>query len=297
MFQALFKKGLQLSVINIWRNKFLSLATIFVIGIIIFIFNIILGINFIAQKSLYELGQKVDLIVYLKDTTTEAEAQNLINDVKTLPAVKEAIYTSKEQALSDLKATHPDLSLSFEKYNLENPLPASLNISTENPTDHQKVADFLNQDQYQNLLSTVNTGDNSIISSISKNLSALGRFTNQIIFWLIITFLVGGTLIILNALQMAIFARRQEIEVMKLVGASIWFIRMPFIIEATIYAIMANIFAFLMVFSLTQIPGSAIAFGASEWTNILLIELAITIFISVVSSLIAVHEHLFRKSL
>ncbi len=297
MFQALFKKGLHLSLTNIWRNKFLSLATIFVIGVILFIFNIILSVNFIAQKSLYELGQKVDLIVYLNDTTTEADAQNLISEIKTLPVVSDVTYTSKEQAIEDLKATHPDLSLSFEKYDLENPLPASLSISTASPTDHQEVSDFLNKPQYQNFLSTVSIGDtsdNSIISGISKNISALGRFTNQIIFWLIITFLVGGTLIILNALQIAIYARRKEIEVMKLVGASLWFIRMPFIIEATIYAVMATLLGFLMLFLLAQKTDISVA---ASWTNIFFIELSLTIFISVTSSLIAVHEHLFRKSL
>ncbi len=297
MFQTLFKKGLNLSLSNIWRNKFLSLATIFVIGVIIFIFNIILGINFIAQKSLYELGQKVDLIIYLKDTTTESEAANLIEDIKIMPEIKTVTYTSKDEALSQLKATHPDLSISFEKYNLENPLPASLNISTNKPSDHAVVAEFLDQQKYKNLLSNIsvnNESDNSIISSVSKNLSALGNFTNQIIFWLIITFLIGGTLIILNALQMAIFARRQEIEVMKLVGASIRFIRMPFIIEATIYAILAVIFGFLMLILFAQKTEISVA---ASWINVFFIELALTIFISIVSSLIAVNEHLFRKSL
>jgi cell division transport system permease protein len=290
-FISLFKKSLNLSLSNIWRNKVLSIATIFVTGTILFIFNIILAINFIAQDAITDLSKKVDITVYLKETTSEEQAQGIIKDLKEIKEIADVNYTSKAQALEQIKTTHPDLSLSFEKYNLGNPLPASLNISTTNPKYHQAVADLLAQDKYQIYLSNIssnNSSDNSIITSVSKNLTKLSDFTNKVIFWLILTFLFGGTLIIINALQITIFTRKHEISVMKLVGASHWFIRSPFIIESMIYGILAVILSFIMFFQ-TTFWGD---YSDINFFLIFLSELVGTLLISVLSASIAIHEYL-----
>lgn len=299
-FFSLFEKSFKLSLSNIWRNKVLSLATIFVTGTILFIFNIILAINFITQSALTDLNKKVDITVYLKETTTEEQAQTIAHELQSIKEIAGVNYTSKAQALAQIKTTHPDLSLSFEKYNLGNPLPASLNITTTNPKYHQAVADFLAQDKYQVYLSNVitnNSNDNNIITSVSKNLIKLSDFTHQVIFWLIITFVLGGTLIILNALQITIFTRKHEISVMKLVGASHWFIRSPFIIESIIYGVSAVILSFIMFFSLTgkiQIEDTAFwsYYSGINFVLVFFLELIGTILLCIFSSSVAIHEYL-----
>lgn len=295
----LIRKGILLSLSNIWRNKFLSLATIFVIGTIIFIFNVILAVNFIAKEAISDLNKKVDVVVYLKESTTFTESQNIIKDLQTQEGVVNVAYTSKEDALSQLKITHPDISLAFEKYDLGNPLPASLNITTEHPKYHEEVAEFLNQDKYLSKLSNiVTTGDsatNSIITSVSKNLLSVTNFAQQIIFWLIMIFVIGGVLIILNALQITIFHRKKEIEVMKLVGSSRWFIRFPFLIESIIYAILAVTISFVMLLFLSK---SIQITDTSLWNyKIFLIEIAATVALSIFSSMAAVHEYLGKSLL
>ncbi|MCX6735130.1 MAG: permease-like cell division protein FtsX [Candidatus Peregrinibacteria bacterium] len=299
-FFSLFEKSLKLSLSNIWRNKVLSLATVFVTGTILFIFNIILSINFITQSALTDLNKKVDITVYLKETTTEEQAQLITKDLEGIKEIAGVNYTSKAQALEQIKTTHPDLTLSFEKYNLGNPLPASLNIITVNPKYHQAVADFLAQDKYQVYLSNVitnNSSDNNIITSVSKNLIKLSDFTHQVIFWLIITFVLGGALIILNALQITIFTRKNEISVMKLVGASHWFIRSPFIIESIIYGISSVLLSFIMFFSLTgkiQIEETSFwsYYTSINFILVFLLELLGTILLCIFSSSIAIHEYL-----
>lgn len=295
----LIRKGILLSLNNIWRNKFLSLATIFVIGTIIFIFNVILAVNFIAKEAISDLNKKVDVVVYLKESTTFTESQNIIKDLQMQEGVVNVAYTSKEDALSQLKITHPDISLAFEKYDLGNPLPASLNITTEHPKYHEAVAEFLNQDKYLSKLSNVvTTGDsptNNIITSVSKNLLSVTNFAQQIIFWLIMIFVIGGVLIILNALQITIFHRKKEIEVMKLVGSSRWFIRFPFLIESIIYAILAVTISFIMLLFLSK---SIQITDISLWSyKIFLIEIAATVTLSVISSMVAVHEYLGKSLL
>lgn len=302
----LIKKAFQLSLLNIWRNKFLSVATIFVIGIIIFIFNIILAINFIARDALSDLSKKIDVVVYLKESTTFQDAKTIIKDVSALTGVDNAIYFSKEDALQQIKTTHPDLSIAFEKYGLGNPLPASINVTTSDPSFHESIGKFLQQDKYQIYLSNVVTSgeseNDSIMNSVSKNLSKVTDFAHQIIFWLVVTFVVGGALITLNALQITIFNRKQEITVMKLVGAPRWFIRLPFIMESVIYGICAVILSFVMLLILSQkiqIQDTSLIgyYSNIKFLLIFLVELGITVVLSVASSIMAVHEYMHQKSL
>ena len=301
----LFEKALKMSFQNIWRNKVLTLATIFVIGIIVFTFNIILAINFITQDAVTQLNQKVDLIVYVKETTDYDQTLKIIKDIEAQEGVIEANYTSKEDALKELKQLHPDLSLAFEKYQLGNPLPASLNIVTAHPEYHNQLSKFLQQEKYSIFLSTIITNDEQgspIISSVSQNLLRVTDFAKQIIIWLIVTFVLGGTLIILNALHITIFSRKKEIEVMKLVGASTWFIRLPFIIESIIYTVLAVIASFIMISLLSgnaQNEGLSIfqSLNKQNISSLLMIEIIAAIILSTLSSFIAVHQYLQKKVL
>lgn len=302
----LIGKGISLSFHNIWRNKFLSLATIFVIGTIIFIFNVILAVNFIAKEAIQDLSEKIDIVVYMKESTSLTESQSIAQDLEMLEGVVSVEYTSKENALNQLKLTHPDISLAFEKYGLGNPLPASLNITTEHPRYHESVAQFLDKDKYKaqlsNIITTGDSSTNSIITSVSKNLSNVTNFAQQIIFWLIMIFVIGGVLIILNALQITIFHRKKEIEVMKLVGSSHWFIRFPFLIESIIYGVLAVGISFIMLLILSkniQISETSLwnYYSGIEFYKIFLAELVITVLLSIFSSMVAVHDYLSKSLL
>src|SRR3989338_396611 len=94
----LLKKSLGLSISNIWRNKILSSATIFVTATIIFIFNIILAVNFIANSALQDLNKKIDITVYLKDDTTYEQTEKLVNEIKSIKEVEAVTLISKEKA-------------------------------------------------------------------------------------------------------------------------------------------------------------------------------------------------------
>lgn len=305
-FYNLLERSFSFSLVNIWRNKMLSLATIFVTAAIIFIFNIILAINFITQDALIDLNKKIDLVVYLNESTPQSELQRIVQDLESLNGVEEVNYISKQDALEKIEETHPNLGLAFERYELENPLPASINITTKHPQYHQAISQFLNQDKYRAYLSNIVTSDNAdndnIISSVSKNLLRVTDFTEQVIFWLIITFILGGSLIILNALQITIFTRKSEISIMKLVGASNWFIRSPFLIEATIYGILAVATSFVMLFVLSKniaIQGTELwnYYSGINFYKIYLYETIVTIILSVVSAGIATHEYIHQDLL
>ncbi len=298
-----FSRAFKVAVNNIVRNKILSIATIFVIATILFIFNIIVGVNFIAKDALKDLNKKLDITVYLKESTTQNDITKLTESIKAIDGVADVKYISKDEALNQLKKTNPDLTLSFEKYNLENPLPSSLNISTKTPEGQTNVRTALLEPKFQTYINSPpndkETSSDKILSSVSNNLINLNNFTYQIVFWMVIIFIIGGTLIILNAIQMTVHTRNQEISIMKLVGAPFYSIRLPFMIESVLYAILAVTLSFILLYFVSNqisVGGNALLshYNIVEFGKIFIGELACTITIAMLSTFIATDNYLHR---
>ena len=125
-----FFRGIKLGLNNFWRNKFLSMATIIVMAIIIFIFNVILAIQFIGNQALQSLSERVDIVIYLQDDIEYYDATKLTEALKNIDGVKNVKYTSKEEALEIVGKTHPKTAEFLTKFNLKNPLPPSISITT-----------------------------------------------------------------------------------------------------------------------------------------------------------------------
>ncbi|MBU1151648.1 hypothetical protein KJ632_02355, partial [Patescibacteria group bacterium] len=178
------------------------------------------------------------------------------------------------------------------KYNLGNPLPASISVITSHPKYHAGIEKALKKPEFSAYLSNISAAEdqktNAILQSVSTNLIKVSDFTNQVLYWLIITFIIGGSLIILNALHITIFTRKKEIEVMKMVGSSLNFIRLPYLIESIIYAVLAVILSFIMML----IVSKNLNVEMHNLQQIFIIELFVAILINLGSSFIAIHEHI-----
>jgi len=298
-------RALDLSFSNIWRNKFLTISTVLVIGILIFIFNIILGVNYVTKTALNELTQKADIIVYLKDSTDYYQVQQMINELKKIEGVTNVTYRSKSDALEIVSKTHPKTAEFLQRYGVDNPLPPSINVATETPEMHTAVQQFLNQEKYRHMLANVITDaekQSSASGAVTKNLINLSNATNQIIFWVFVVFISGSILIISNAIQLTIYSRQKEIYIMRLVGATKNFIRLPFLFEGLFYGVFAMIIATLLLLLLaTQIQISEISIAEYlkqiPLLSVFLIELAASIVIGIICSYIAVYRYLKSKML
>lgn len=300
-----FTRAIRMSFSNMWRNKFLTIATILVMAILIFIFNIILAVNFVAKSALDELTQKVDIVVYMKDNVEYYQVQQMINELKDLRGITEVKYTSKSEALEIVSETHPKTAEFLNRYGVDNPLPPSINITTERPELHIMVQQFLNQEKYRHLLANIVTESgkqSTATEAVTKNLINLSRATNQIIFWVFVIFIIGAVLIISNAIQLTIYNRHREIFIMRLVGATHNFIRMPFLIEGLFYGIISMLIASLLLYILaTQIQIAEVSipeyFKNIPVYKVFLIELGIAAFAGILCSFIAVFRYLRTKQL
>lgn len=296
----------QLGATNFWRNKFLSLATIVVMAVIIFIFNIILAVQHIGNQALQSLSQRVDIVIYLRNDIDFYNANRISEILQRIDGVKSVKYTSREEALQIISQTHPKTAEFLQRFNLQNPLPPSLSITTQNPEDYRKVEMALENSEFtqylENYVTQGSTGESMILSNVARNMENISQFVRQIIFWMIFVFVLGGTLIMVNAIQLTIFSRRQEIHIMRLVGATPNFIRLPFIIEGIIYGLLAVALSFTILLILAQ---SIHLDNTNLWEyyetlnigRVFWLEIFITMILTAISSFATTEQYLKSKLL
>lgn len=285
--------SLTLAFQNLWRNKLLTAATVLIMGLILFIFNVMFSVNWVARSAIAELESKVDLILYLKDDADPLLINQLTQELETFPETVEVRFTSKEQALQDLLAQYPDDLNPFQNSTLENPLPSSLQIITQKPSDHDVILKYLDQSPHKTLL--LNTQSSKENRAIVDRLLLITRFSEKILFGIVATFILGSVLIIANAIHMTIFTRRRELQVMQVVGATRQFIRAPFIVEGAFYGISSVLLGIvLLVIFVVSLGLNKIPFLNLDlpYASLIGTELLFSMGVGMVSSVLAVHTYL-----
>ncbi len=294
----------QSSLKNLWRNRYSSIATIVLIAIILFILNVILSVNMIVKSQLNELGEKVTMIVYLQDNISQEKAKEINEDIRSQSGVKNSLYVSKQQALADFLKSHPKTAEYYQKFNLENTLPPSIQITVESPAMYETIQSFIQASAnrvFINTLEEPNAQDSSVDASITQkvtdNLFKLDRFSRTLLFWVIAAFLIGSVLIMNNGIHLAIYNRRVEISIMRLVGATPNLIRLPYLLEAvwsTLIAVTLSFLGFYMMTKFALLP--EINFFSDTivlpFVWLLLAEVGATLALTLISSFAAVEKHL-----
>lgn len=240
-----FRRLAQISFQNVGRNLLLSVATTVMMGLILFIFNVIMVLNVLTQTSLDQLAEKIDLIVYLNEGASAYEINDLVQEIQSLPVVTEVEFTSSDDALKEFMDLYPDKSDPFTVYGIKNPLPSSIRVVTESPDQHKMVLDYLNGSAYSGFLSSTESSNEN--EAIAAKLVSVTQFTKKLIVGVVITFLFGSLLMIMNAIHLSIFTRKTEIQVMQLVGAKPGMIRFPFLFEGGVYSLVAVFFSFFLL--------------------------------------------------
>ena len=241
----IIKSGL----LNFWRNGWLSTATVLIMTVALITWTSIFLLNVVLTSVLDVLAEKVDVSVYFNLDTKEPDILTLKSKLENLKEVANVEYVSTDQALEIFKNRHANddvLLKSIKELNI-NPLEASLNILAKDSTQYATIASFLNQDQFKNIISKINYTENKVVIDRLNNIIRVLR-EGGLVAGLILAFI--AFLVAFNTVRLAIYSSREEITVMKLVGASNWFVRGPFIVEGVLHGIIASVFSFMVI-----IPG------------------------------------------
>lgn len=302
----IFKNGGQ----GFIRNASLSIAAIAVMLITLSIALFSIVANATLNNTVTQLTDKIDVSIYLKDTVTEEQRNQLIADLRALPNTKSIDYVSKDRALELYKqanVNNPDLLDAISQ--TDNPLPASLQLKPKDPNKIQDIKNYLEKTEIKELQSDETSYSGDRKEAIDK-ITGATKFFRQAGIVGIVIFTLVSMLIIFNTIRMTIFNRRDELQIMRLLGASTAFIRGPFVVETVLYGIVAAILSVALLDTFFRITAKtleannvglldinfAAQFFQSNFFVILTAQLGIGILIGAVSSMIATRRYLKFKT-
>jgi cell division transport system permease protein len=300
MFLTL-KRTLGEALKNFFRNGLMSFAALGIMTFSLYLIGMLIFLSLAGNLIFKSLEEKADISVYFKPDIKEEVILEAKNEIEKNNQVLSATYISKDEALVNFKAENanePIILESLEEIG-ENPLLASLTIQAKNPAQFPSIYEAISQSAWSENLSRINYEKNKeLIDKITASVSTAKKvgLTLGIIFCFI------SILIIFNAIRLTIYNQKQEIEIMRLVGASNAYIRWPYIFEGIFYAlagtILALLFAILTIklanpyFSPKILGQSLSGFFWQNSLNIFSLQLLLGIILGVFSSLIAIRKYL-----
>ena len=300
------KRVVKAGFVSFWRNGFVSLASVLVMTVTLFVIGSVIFLLATLNASLGDLKSKVDINVYLTTTAPEADITSLEEALRGLPEVKHVDYVSRVQALENFKVRHQNDQPTLDALSelSDNPLGAVLNITAAEPNQYEAIANFLKSDNAlskdrQVIIAKVNYDDNkTAINVLSKIILSAERLGLAVTLVLVIISLI----IIFNTVRLAIYSAREEISVMRLVGASNKYIRGPFVISGIMYGIIAGLFTLGVFYPLTYWLGTATAnffnginvfhYYTANFGQIFAVIMGSGIVLGAVSSFLAVRRYL-----
>ena len=287
--------------LGFWRNGWLSTATLSIIVLALLVFEGLIISNVLTKTALTSLQEKIDISVYFKSNTSEDDILKIKKSLESLAEVKGVEYISRDRALEIFKERHkddPTITQSLEELK-ENPLLASLNIKAHNPKEYVTIADHLEKADFKVWFEKVTYAQNAIV------IERLGRIIDTAEkggLILIIFLALIAALITFNTIRLAIYSSREEIGIMRLVGASNSFIRGPYVVEGIIYGLVAGILSVIIAAPIVYFVSPYVKIFISEmnlWTyftshliGILEYQLLFGIGLGVISSVIAIRKYL-----
>lgn len=249
--------------LDFWRNGFVSLAAILMMVFTLFVIGLAMFTGVILSTTLAEFRDKADMNVYF---TTDAPQDRIIEvqaSLQALPEVAKVTYVTREEALAAFRERHQNDQLTLQALEElgDNPLGAVLNIKAQDLSQYDTIADFLRQQE------AIGSGQVQVIDKINyydethrAAIARLGAVTDSArwIGLVIILIFVGATIAIsLNTMRLAIYSSRDEISIMRLVGAGQSYIRAPFMVEGVMIGLVAALATLLLFYPLAWWMGNA----------------------------------------
>lgn len=289
---------------NFRRNLWLASASTLIMTITLIILSVLSLLFVITNSSVKTIEQRVDISAYFKNGLAESQIFTVRGQLEQDERIEEVRYVSADEALAKFRETHKNDPLLIESVGElnENPLPATLQIKAKDLADYPAIAELLNSDKFQSSIEKVNFEDNRVLI---ERLNNLLKFIITIGIILIGIFSSIAVLVIFNTITLTIYNRREEVEIMRLVGATNWYIRGPFMVEAILYSVIATVITSALIYPIytNLLPKVSHYLTSSGYTfdgnigvffGLILVQLVIAFTLSAISSLLAMRKYLTK---
>ena len=232
-----FFRIIKFSFQDIARNIWLSIVTVTILILALFSMNMLFTVKLVSQNAVSAIKNKINISLYFKADASEAMILDVRQKVEAMAGVKEVTFISKSAALDNFRKNNqnnPEILNALKELG-KNPLSPSLIISPKNFDNSSALITSLKMLESD----AIESRDFSDNSAILEKINFITSRINEIGLFLIIIFVLTSLLVVYNAIRVAIYTHRQEIEIERLVGASNPFIYMPYLVSAFIYALIS----------------------------------------------------------
>lgn len=237
---------------DFWRNIWLSIITITVITLTLISISLLVVFNDLTATIISSIQKKVDISIYLKNTVNDEQTKQFEQYLQRIPNVDDVIFVSREKALENFREKHKDeeaIIASLEELG-ENPLGPSFAIRSGQVKYYSEILNKINEFPNQDLIADKNFDNYQLIISRFHTFSSKAQ---QVGLGLSIMFGLITILIVFNTIRVSIYTHQEEIGVMKLVGATNFFIRAPYLVEGVAYSVIAVFLTFIIFYPLVNI--------------------------------------------
>lgn len=247
------------------RSGVVSFATVLIMTVTLVIVGSLMLLSAVLTNTLSTIKDKVDVNVYFVTTASEADILAIQGKIEALADVSKVTYTDREQALENFRARHESDRLTLQALDElgQNPLGASLAVKAKDPSKYEGIVKFLSEDPSVSpdsgpIIDRINYYQNK---TVIDRLTAAIRATERAGMVIVLLFALASLIIAFTTVRLAIYTARDEIAVMRLVGASNMYIRGPFIVAGTMSGVLASLLALLFFYPATWYVGRSL----SEW--------------------------------
>ncbi|MFA5359649.1 MAG: ABC transporter permease [Patescibacteria group bacterium] len=251
MFLLSFFRVIKFSFQDIIRNIWLSAVTIMILVLALFSINLLLVVKVISSSTVNAVKEKIDITLYLKSDAEENRILALKSQVENLGSVKQVDYVNKQVALEDFREKHknkPEILQALLELG-KNPLSPSLIIKPKDINNYEELVANLNKIN-DDIIESKDFDDYKV--QLAK-INSIAQKANQVGLFVSLLFVLITMLVVYNAVRVAISTHKREIGIMRLVGASAWFIRAPYLISSMIYSFFGVIIVIIIIYPLLNL--------------------------------------------
>ncbi|MDB5238904.1 MAG: Cell division protein FtsX [Candidatus Parcubacteria bacterium] len=266
MILTTFKRITRTGFVSFWRNGFLSFAAIVVITLSLLTLGGLIFAGAFGRSLLEQVKSQVDINVYFALAAPEADILTLQQEVNSLAEVSTTTYISREQTMSDFQAKWKDNTLIMQGLQElgANPFPASLNIKAKDPGQYGGIARYLENKNPTDssgtpIIDKINYEENKLVIDRLNRIIPTVEQTGTI---LAIVFALVAAIVIFNTIRLITYTVRDELAVMKLVGASNVYVRGPLVVAGIMYGVVSALITLVILAA------------AAYWSDALILRVA-----------------------
>lgn len=286
------------------RNMSLSLMTVVILVLMLLSVNTLVVVKTITGEAVRTVKDQIDVSLYFASDVEQEQVDELTSFIESFPEVTEIVYFDSNEVLNDFKSSHQERDYVIDALDeiVQNPFGPTLVVKTREPNDYQKVIEAVSIPEYADVIEAKTFGDTQ---EYIRRIDVITQQVEGFVLMLTGLFAVIAFFVIFNTVRVAIYTQREEIGIKKLVGATNWFVRGPYIVESIVFSAVAVAITLTAVYMAVQVidpyvavmletEGLLTAFYDQNMMQQVLMQFGVVLALTITTSGLAMRRYLRR---